>query len=196
VSDNLAETITTARLLLRRFRAEDAVSVASLAGEYDVSRMCGLVPHPYPEIAADGWIMLQAHAWRLRRSFSFAVTLRATGELIGSTGVFRARDAGDAWEIGYWFGRPWWGKGYASESAGAAMDWAVRELGVERIVAGHFSDNPASGAVLRKLGFVYTHSAQIFGMARGGNAPAERFVWPAEAPAGIREERPPSDACA
>jgi RimJ/RimL family protein N-acetyltransferase len=180
-------TIETLRLVLRPFAAGDAAAIARLAGDYDVAKMCGGVPHPYPEIAAEGWIMLQAHAWVRRISFSFAVTRIEDGELVGSCGIFKARDVSHAWEIGYWFGKPAWGKGYASEAASALIEWAQRELGVDTMVAGHFTDNPASGNVLRKLGFVYTHTAPFFGMARGGKSPSDRYVWRAGAGPGIRE---------
>jgi RimJ/RimL family protein N-acetyltransferase len=58
-------------------------------------------------------------------------------------------------EIGYWIARPYWGQGYATEAAGGVLEVA-RLLGHGRVSAGHFVDNPASGRVLRKLGFVPT----------------------------------------
>jgi [ribosomal protein S5]-alanine N-acetyltransferase len=172
--------IQTKRLRLRAFAPTDAAAISRLAGDYDVSKMCGGIPHPYPELAADGWIMLQAHAWARDLSYSFAVTLEA-GDLIGSCGVYRMSGTRNWWEIGYWFGRPFWGRGYASEAAQAVMDWAKRELGADRMVAGHFADNPASGQVLRKLGFEYTHTLPFFGMARGQKSPSDRYVWHAGA---------------
>ena len=72
------------------------------------------------------------------------------------------RDSSAAWactadddevELGYWIAREYWGRGYATEAARAVLRLAKvlghREAGV----AGHFIDNPASGAVLRKVGF-------------------------------------------
>jgi RimJ/RimL family protein N-acetyltransferase len=49
---------------------------------------------------------------------------------------------------------------------------------VKVFTAGHFVDNPTSGAVLRKLGFVHAGSAELFGVARQRVDPCERYVWP------------------
>jgi RimJ/RimL family protein N-acetyltransferase len=58
-------------------------------------------------------------------------------------------------EIGYWISRNHWGNGFATEATRAVLSVA-RSLGHDRIEAGHFLDNPASGRVLRKLGFTPT----------------------------------------
>ena len=73
---------------------------------------------------------------------------------------------------------PYWGLGYASEAARALMDWGRDQLGARVFVAGHFADNPASGKVLRKLGFVPTGEEDLFGLARQRTSPATRYVWP------------------
>ena len=72
---------------------------------------------------------------------------------------------------------PYWGLGYASESARALMDWARDELGAKAFGAGHFVDNPASGNVLRKLGFAPSGGQDLFSLARQGSSPAARYVW-------------------
>jgi RimJ/RimL family protein N-acetyltransferase len=56
-------------------------------------------------------------------------------------------------ELSFWIGRPFWGRGYATEAAGAAVDRAFDALGINRIVAHHMVRNPASGRVLAQLGF-------------------------------------------
>ena len=58
----------------------------------------------------------------------------------------------DEWELGYWLGEPYWNRGYASEAATALRDYAFEALKLERIVAGHYADNHASGRMLTKLG--------------------------------------------
>jgi hypothetical protein len=66
------------------------------------------------------------------------------------------RDDHGAVELGYWIARPYWGLGFATEAGRAVVDLAQESLRLDRLVAGHFLDNPASGHVLRKLGFVAT----------------------------------------
>lgn len=176
-----AATIATSRLVLRPFDPADARRVAYLAGDYDVARMCGRVPHPYSLQAAQGWIDATRQQRADGREFPFAVTTERDG-LIGACGVTRLPDApGHAWELGYWFGLPYWGSGYATEAAAALMDWARDALGASVFAAGHFTDNPASGQVLRKLGFSPTGPDQLFGLARQRVSPVERYVWPAGA---------------
>jgi len=55
--------------------------------------------------------------------------------------------------LGYWIGKPYWGRGFATEAARRVARFTFDELGAERLAAGWFDDNPASGRVLRKLGF-------------------------------------------
>jgi RimJ/RimL family protein N-acetyltransferase len=171
-------TITTQRLTLRPFEEADARRVAYLAGEYDVAKMCGRVPHPYTMANAFDFIGKITRGRDAGREYTFAVTAPVDG-LVGACGVSRSGDeASRTWEIGYWFGMPYWGLGYASEAARALMDWACGELGAQAFVAGHFADNPASGHVLRKLGFVQSGTQDLFGLARQRISPATRYMWP------------------
>src|SRR3546814_17039034 len=70
--------------------------------------------------------------------------------LIGCIGMDRM-ESGDV-ELGYWVAQPYWGLGYATEAGRHMIDLA-RTLRIRRLVASHFTANPAPGAVLRKLGF-------------------------------------------
>jgi len=184
-------TIKTQRLTLRSFNESDAGRIAYLAGDYDVARMCGRVPHPYPMSAAYGFLGMIEKARESGAEHSFAVTAPFDG-LIGAIGVNRIGDpAAATWELGYWFGMPYWGFGYASEAGRGLMDWARDQLGAKVFGAGHFVDNPASGNVLRKLGFVHTGSAELFGLARQQVSPCERYVWPeGAAPVSLHNHKP------
>jgi ribosomal-protein-alanine N-acetyltransferase len=171
-------TIETRRLKLRPLEGADARRIAYLAGDYDVAKMCGRVPHPYPIGAAYDFIDIMAKGRASGAEHCFAVTAPIDG-LIGSAGVTRVGGEGsETYEIGYWFGMPYWGLGYASEAAQGLMDWARETLGAKTFAAGHFDDNPASGNVLKKLGFVETGPQQLFGLARQRTSPATRYVWP------------------
>jgi ribosomal-protein-alanine N-acetyltransferase len=171
-------TIKTKRLLLRPFEEADARRVAYLAGEYDVAKMCGRVPHPYTMAAAHDFFGAVEEGRKAGREYAFAVTAPIDG-LIGSCGVLRAgEDDSRTFEIGYWFGLPYWGLGYASEAARGLLDWARKDLGAERFVAGHYNDNPASGHVLRKLGFAPTGAQELFSLGRQRASLATRYVWP------------------
>ena len=137
----------TRRLELRPLHVADASRLALLAGDYDVASMTGSIPHPYNERMAGEWI---ASAQRGEEGVVFAIS--HTGVLIGCTG-YRAR-AKDHAEMGYWLGKPFWGQGFATEAVEAVIRHAFETGGFEYLIAGHFSDNPASKRVIQKLGFV------------------------------------------
>src|SRR5690606_24718876 len=112
--------------------------------------------HPYSEALAQQWISDLAEGERVLG----IVYQRA---LVGICGYM---PDGDAAEIGYWIGKPWWGRGFAAEAASALIDYCFREAGFERLTCGHFVDNPASGRVIAKLGFRFTGTDHVWCEAR------------------------------
>ncbi|QGZ93431.1 GNAT family N-acetyltransferase [Terricaulis silvestris] len=166
--------IETKRLKLRGLRISDAARVAQLCGDPGVATMIARTPLPYLEVAAEGWIMTLNAKKRAGDEFVFAAELPGEG-LIGVIGAHQrgAFESSDGFEIGYWFGRPYWGKGFASETLTGFLSEA-KKLG--QLLAGHFVDNPASGRVLQKAGFAYTgETAPLFSLARGETALAKRM---------------------
>jgi RimJ/RimL family protein N-acetyltransferase len=168
------ETITTARLRLRAPRADDAGRMAELANDFDVARMTTTIPHPYTRAHAKEFLKRQAATDRAREAV-FAIEHPRDG-FVGVLG-FHPKQAA-APEVGYWIGRPYWGQGYATEAAKAALDWAGSGWGKRLVVSGHFADNPASGRVLEKAGFLYTGVVQPhYSAARGEDAATRLMVW-------------------
>ncbi len=146
-------SFTTARLILRPFVAADAAAVCELAGAREIADTTISIPHPYPIEAAEDWTASRLSAYESDEAADFALILRATGELIGSTGLRDIDREHSQAELGFWIGVPWWGRGFASEAAGRVLEFGFVEISVNRIYAHHMVRNPASGAVLRKLGF-------------------------------------------
>ncbi len=162
------EPIATERLVLRPLETRDRARLVKLANNWRVAKNLGTMPYPYTQAAADEWLAKQVELWKSGKSKPLAVTL--SGELIGGVGVGVRDDRGDDdWELGYWLGEPYWNRGYASEAAAALRDFAFEALKLERIVAGHFTDNHASGRVLTKTWFRYTSEVQRYCLARGTN---------------------------
>jgi len=92
--------------------------------------------------------------WELRNSGHWAVTLRDTGEFIGRAGTLRPeRPDWPGLEIGWTFHPDHWGRGYATESGRAAVDWAFANHGDNILYSCILPDNAASQAVARRLGF-------------------------------------------
>lgn len=168
------EPLVSARLTLRPPGPADAGRIVALAGDPAVARMTAAIPHPYPPQAAQAFIDRMAAA-DPRRHRLFAIDVDGEG-LAGMVG-FHPTACGAA-EIGYWLGRPYWGRGYMTEAVRAALAWAGGVWGRGFVMAGHFTDNDASGRVLIKSGFLYTGDVQaLFCAARGEAVPVRRMVW-------------------
>ena len=153
----------TSRLLLRPGWAEDAPVLAQAIADEMIVRNLSTAPWPFGLRDAEAFLS----APRDPVLPSFLIFERTGGEpvLVGACGLGR-RPSG-AVELGYWIAREHWGRGFATESATALLEIA-RALGLERLEASYFTDNPASGRVLEKLGFVATGlRAPRYSCARG-----------------------------
>jgi RimJ/RimL family protein N-acetyltransferase len=143
--------LETARLRLRPFQPSDAADVARLAGDRDIAATTRQIPHPYELPQAEAWIASLSPLHERGELLNFAITLRTTGELMGSIGLILNHVDHHA-ELGYWIGKPYWDNGYATEAARVVVDHAFLVLKLHRIFAHHFSRNAASGRVMQKLG--------------------------------------------
>jgi [ribosomal protein S5]-alanine N-acetyltransferase len=167
----MRDTIETNRLSLRPFAASDAAQVAELAGDWDVARMCARLPHPYREQDAQQWFATLPKARAEGVGFTFAITTAQDG-VVGAIGLER-RTPGDPLTLGYWLGKPHWGRGYATEAGATVLAHATEDLGATHYRSEHFVENTPSGAVLRKLGFAYTGDVRTMHcLARGAKVPA------------------------
>jgi RimJ/RimL family protein N-acetyltransferase len=145
-----------------------------LADEWDVVRMTGRMPHPYTLADAQQFVA-RASADDPSRDNTFVIEHEPDGPL-GVIGFFKTDEPHT--EVGYWVGKPYWNRGFATEALEAAMGWARRRWKKRVVVAGHFSDNPASGQVLAKAGFLYTGEVKHKpSLARGGSAAMRMMVW-------------------
>lgn len=161
------------RLFLRPAFPEDSAAILAGIGEEAIVRNLARAPWPYGLDDARAYAALPQDP----RLPHFLVTLPGLG-VIGSAGL---GDHQGEPELGYWIARAHWGQGYATE-AGQAVMRIARTLGHRRITAGHFVDNPASGKVLRKLGFVPTgRPGQRFSAARGERVDSVEYALDLEA---------------
>lgn len=165
---------TTRRLVLRAPMLADQAAFLSLLNDYDVAKNLSSVPYPYSQAHFLAFLTHCDDAHRAGAARHCAVTRAMDGALIGLCSVRRAQQG--AWELGYWLGKPYWRQGYATEAARAVMRYAFEEMAAQRLVAGWFCDNPASGRVLEKLGFESTGVTQSPSLGRGHRVPANRMV--------------------
>jgi RimJ/RimL family protein N-acetyltransferase len=145
--------LVTDRLVLRELRLEDARAVAERAGDRRVARYLIAVPTPYPVSLAARWISGR-QSWWPGRGVTLAIARRDNpDDLLGTASLRRFLRDRRA-ELGYWLGADAWGRGYATEAAGAILDFGFRDLGLERIYAQVLEGNDASCRVLEKLGMI------------------------------------------
>lgn len=145
-----APILRTERLTLRPFTLDDAPAVQRLAGEYEIALNTAMIPHPYPDGAAEQWIATHEDDYRENRMHHFAID---DGALCGAIALI-LKDESMA-EIGYWLGKPFWNRGYVSEAARELIRYGFETLRLRRIFAGCFKRNPASVRVMEKAGMTY-----------------------------------------
>ena len=161
-------THQTERLQLRPGSREDAPALFSAIADPDIVRNLSSAPWPYHLADAEA---LASGAFKPEEPRLF-IFLKTSGALIGVAGLDRMSD-GEV-ELGYWIAKAHWGRGYATEAARRMIEIATTELKLERLFAGWFIDNPASGRVLSKLGFVDTPGlVNRHSRARGAASPCQ-----------------------
>lgn len=139
----------TERLLLRPGWIEDAPALTDAIAHESVVRNLARAPWPYAMSDAEGFLASDQDIFAPR--FQLIDRVDEPGLMIGGIGLDRMAD-GEI-ELGYWLTPDYWGRGLMTEAGRAVLDAATASLGYRRFTAGHFVDNPASGRVLRRLGF-------------------------------------------
>lgn len=143
-------TLETERLTLRPFREEDVRALFELSQDPEVARYIGDRRAPTEQEAwraVAGWL---GH-WVMRGYGQWAIEERSSGRFIGRAGIINPVD----WpgpEVGYLLGRAYWGRGYATEAAGAAMNWGFEQFDFPDLLSLIDPDNTASIAVATRLG--------------------------------------------
>ena len=93
--------------------------------------------------------------YRLGEPSSWGIVWKETGRVIGTIGFMWIQEENASAEVGYSLARPFWNRGIMTEALSMVLDFGFRRLGLNRIEAQHETDNPASGAVMRKAGMLY-----------------------------------------
>ena len=154
--------LETDRLKLRPFTEQDLPRYLDLVGDAEVMRYIG---RGVTLDAAGAWgqiAMILGH-WHLRNYGLWAVEHKSTGALLGRAGLYNP----EGWpglEIGWALNRAYWGQGFATEAARAALDWAFETLEADRIISCIQPANKPSIRVAERIGERYLWDQPLLGI--------------------------------
>lgn len=148
-------TLQTQRLLLRKLDMSDVPQFfRHLGSSKTVTEHMLWEPHKdISESAAS--IQKVLKRYETGSCYRWAITRREDSSLIGIIDLLQFDEAANTCSFAYMLGEAFWGQGYGTEAVEAIFRFAFEELDVHTIVADHFAENPASGAVMRKAGMQY-----------------------------------------
>lgn len=151
--------LETERLILRKWTDADAESLFHYAKDPAVGPAAGWQPHQSVEESRNVIRNL------LNGAECYAICEKGSDEAIGSielrlNGHTDMTDRDDECELGYWLGKPFWGRGYMPEAAKEILRHGFEDLGMNVIWCGYYDGNQKSKRVQEKLGFTYHHTCQ------------------------------------
>ncbi len=143
------------RIILRCWQDADADDLFKYASDPDVGPRAGWPPHQTLEESK----LIIANVFS--NDTTWAIVLKETNEVIGAMGYgpsceckLPARDNEPT--VGYWVAKPYWNNGICTEALSLMIEYIRTNTTIKSLISGHFIDNPASGAVMEKCGFVAT----------------------------------------
>lgn len=151
--------LETDRLILRKWTEADAASLFEYAKDPDVGPIAGWPPHKSVEESLD--VIRNV----LNGEECYAICEKGSNRAIGAIelmlkGHTNRLKRDDECELGYWIGKPFWGRGYMPEAARELIRRAFEDLGMNTIRCGYFDGNQKSKRVQEKVGFVYHHTCE------------------------------------
>lgn len=151
--------LKTERLILRPWKESDAESLYEYAKDPDVGPIAGWPPHENVDQSLDV----------IKNVFNgaqcYAICEKGTDKAIGAielllNGRTDLTERDDECELGYWIGKPFWGRGYVPEAARELIRHGFEELGMTTVWCGYYDGNHKSKRVQEKLGFLYHHTSE------------------------------------
>ncbi len=160
--------LETERLMLRRPTLADVKAIAYLANDRRIAENTRRLPHPYSPDHAIEFVRATAND---RPETVFLIENNYVP--IGMVGIdWREPDEP---ELGYWLGVEYWGQGFGTEAARAAIDFTFEEFDIEHLIAGARVSNPSSRNILEKCGFQWSGVELHRFEALGSSTPVDRF---------------------
>lgn len=154
------EQLRTERLILRKQRIEDVQAYFDRIGSRP-EVTAGMLWEPHQALSDSRASVEKAlRRYETGKCYRWAIELPDEG-LIGIIELLGFEEKEEICSFAYMLCPEYWGKGYGTEALKAVLDFAFARLEVKQVNVDHFVTNPASGAVMRKVGMIYR------GIARG-----------------------------
>lgn len=150
------EELHTPRLRLRKLTQADVKPYFERIGSSpEVTKYMLFSPHTdISESVAS--VEKALRRYREGRCYRFCIALKDADQLIGIIEPLRFDEKNSTCSFAYMLGRDYWGKGYGTEALTAVLDFLFTEMEIERVEADHMAENIGSGAVMRKVGMIFT----------------------------------------
>jgi len=148
----------TERLRIRYAEEKDCEGITTFLTEAEVNIPLVSPPYPFKEEDARAFYAKMKKSYDLGKPEFFALAERETDAIIGGIGVHPEHTLDKrphVFEIGYWLGRPYWGRGFMTEALPVVMAYAFNKLGVGLLVATTNTNNEMSQHLLQSLGFEF-----------------------------------------
>ena len=169
--DDCSFILTTVGLLIRELLLDDWQAMQRIGGHPSVAPTLATFTSPWVEVEVKTW---SVHSlFRGRPGFRAAIVLSGVG-VIGSLGLDKTPGPENQ-SCAYFIDPAFWGQGYATVALWCFLKTFGPRFDLSEIGANHFEDNPASGAVLRKLGFKKSGSGMAKSQARLEPAPVTLY---------------------
>ena len=156
----IGERLETQRLVMRMWSEDDFESYAKLCADPDVMRFLGGKTYD----RAEAWRHMASIIghWQLRGYGHWAIEEKSSGKFAGRIG-FLNPEGWPGFELGWTLAKEFWGKGYATEGARRALEYAFTELNRNHVISLIHPENLASIRVAERLGEKLEGTAKIFG---------------------------------
>jgi len=165
--------IETKRLMLRHVTLADVDVIQACIHDPRIYEKVASIPPDQPRQVTIDWISTHADGRKAKTDYVYAIT--SQDKFLGLIGFHRGSISG-LFDLGFWVSPEGWGKGYATEAATALLSHLEARMGAQKTTAGYFTDNPASGRVLEKLGYIRMGEDRMHCAGRDKTLPPIKLV--------------------
>jgi len=146
--------LITPRLSLREISLKDAKDLIEGIGNIEVSKHLLPVPHPYSLRDAKYFInhCKKKRTKKPRTEYELSIELKSEKKVIGGFGLIDVDRHNKTAHLGYWLAKPYWRKGYITETAKEVIDFAFNKIKLRKLTIPIFKDNIPSNSLAKKLG--------------------------------------------